>query len=298
MAVVCSFLAGWALVRAWLQWRPPSSVSSTSASASVPEWLERHPFLHTQSRLATQHQHVQTRREDAERRRLHLHLSPHFMFNALTSVHWLAAEGRWKRRFTPSWRSKASGTSTGTSKSLRSIPSRTSWRPGGLRRVGIHPTGQASPSPTMHPAVPSCAQILPCCFNRPWKTPCGMGLTAAWKRPSAPLRSPPWTGNEGWLVLTLLDNGIGLRARHRHRVFRRPSTRAREGPHHGPRSQRVCRGGHWALVDDGADHPSAGAASERRCGKRGEGAAPKSPRSPSLKSSHPTAATMAALSVQ
>ena len=95
MTVVFSFVAGWVLTKWWLHQSAPSAPTSTP-SASVPEWLERHQLLHMQSRLTAQHQHVQASREDVERKRLHLHLSPHFMFNALTSVHWLAAEGRWK----------------------------------------------------------------------------------------------------------------------------------------------------------------------------------------------------------
>ena len=129
-----------------------------SSSASVPEWLERHQFLHTQSRLATQHQHVQARREVGTEK-ASPSPQPHFMFNALTSVHWLAAEGRWKEAL-HLVAFKASGTSTGTSRSLRSIPSRRAGDLGGLRRVGIHPTGQGRHLlPPMHPAVPSCAQI-------------------------------------------------------------------------------------------------------------------------------------------
>ena len=93
MVVVFSFVAGWALVRGVLERRRPES--PTVSSASVPEWLERHQLLHMQSRLAAQQHQVKERRQDAERKRLHLHLSPHFMFNALTSVHWSAAEGRW-----------------------------------------------------------------------------------------------------------------------------------------------------------------------------------------------------------
>lgn len=214
MVVVCSFLAGWALVRGWLHWRPPSSVSSTSASASVPEWLERHQFLHTQSRLATQHQHVQARREDAERRRLHLHLSPHFMFNALTSVHWLAAEGRWKEAlhtfvaFKGLWHKHWNVQESPVHSLQDELETLEAC-------VVLESTRLGKPvtfTHHVHPAVPSCAEIPALLLQPALENALWHGFDGSVEAPQVHLEVTPMDGHEGWLVLTLLDNGIGLRA--------------------------------------------------------------------------------------
>ena len=214
MVVVCSFLAGWALARGWLEGRPPSSVSSTSTSASVPEWLERHQFLHTQSRLATQHQHVQARREDAERRRLHLHLSPHFMFNALTSVHWLAAEGRWKEAlhtfvafkglWHKHWNVQESPVHSLQDElaTLEACVVLESTRLGKTVTFTHH----------MHPAVPSRAQIPALLLQPALENALWHGFDGSVEAPQVHLTVTPMDRHEGWLVLTLLDNGIGLSA--------------------------------------------------------------------------------------
>ncbi len=212
MVVVCSFCTGWALVRGWLQWRPPSSVSSTSASASVPEWLERHQFLHTQSHLGTQHQHVQARREDAERRRLHLHLSPHFMFNALTSVHWLAAEGRWKEAlhtfmaFKGLWHKHWNVQESPVHSLQDELETLEAC-------VVLESTRLGKPVTFSHhkpPEVPSCAQIPALLLQPALENALWHGFDDSVDTPQVHLTVTPKDGHEGWLVLTLLDNGIGL----------------------------------------------------------------------------------------
>ena len=199
MVVVCSFWAGWALVRGWIERRPSSSVAPNSSSASVPEWLERHQFLHTQSRLATQHQHVQARREDAERRRLHLHLSPHFMFNALTSVHWLAAEGRWKEAFHTfvafkglwhkHWNVQESPVHSlqDELETLEACVVLESTRLGKAVTFTHH----------MHPAVPSCAQIPALLLQPALENALWHGFNDSVDAPQVHLTVTPMDGHEG-----------------------------------------------------------------------------------------------------
>lgn len=212
MVVVFSFLAGWALVRGRLKWRPPSSLSPTSSSASVPEWLERHQLLHMQSRLATHHHQVQVRREDAERRRLHLHLSPHFMFNALTSVHWLAAEGRWKEAlhtfvaFKGLWHKHWNVQESPVHSLQDELETLEACVVLESNRLGTAVTFTHH----MHPAVPAQAQIpalllQPAIENALWH-----GFDGSVESPKIHLDVAPKEGHEGWLVLTLLDNGVGL----------------------------------------------------------------------------------------
>ena len=64
-----------------------------TASAS-PAWLERHQRLHTHASLAAKRQTIDGSRQVVRKETLKLHLSPHFMFNALSSVQWLWGEGR------------------------------------------------------------------------------------------------------------------------------------------------------------------------------------------------------------
>ena len=61
---------------------PPSPVPS-------PSWVERHQRLRDQGQLAERHLQVRGARTAVKRQTLQLHLSPHFMFNALSSVQWL-----------------------------------------------------------------------------------------------------------------------------------------------------------------------------------------------------------------
>ena len=212
MVAVCSFMAGWALVRGWLHWRPHSLAPPNSSSDSVPEWLERHQLLHMQSRLATQHQHVQARREDAERKRLHLHLSPHFMFNALTSVHWLAAEGRWKEAlhtfvaFKGLWHKHWNVQESPVHSLQDELET--------LKACVVLESSRLGKDVTfthhMHSSVPARAQIpalllQPAIENALWH-----GFDDSVEAPQVHFTVTPMDGHEGWLTLTLLDNGIGL----------------------------------------------------------------------------------------
>ena len=212
MVVMFSFLAGWALVCGWLKWRPSSSMSPTSSSASVPAWLERHQLLHMQSRLAAHHHHVQTRREDVERRRLHLHLSPHFMFNALTSVHWLAAEGRWKEAlhtfvaFKGLWHKHWNVQESPVHSLQDELETLEACVVLESTRMGTTITF----THRMHPAVPARAQIPALLLQPAMENALWHGFDGSVVSPKVHLDVAPKEGQEGWFVLTLLDNGVGL----------------------------------------------------------------------------------------
>ena len=63
-----------------------SSKDSHQVGSQAPAWLERHQRLHTHASLATKRQSIDGSRRVVRRETLKLHLSPHFMFNALSSV--------------------------------------------------------------------------------------------------------------------------------------------------------------------------------------------------------------------
>lgn len=61
----------------------------------VPDaWMERHQRLKDHMGLAARGRNVNERRTRAKLTSLQLHLSPHFMFNALSSVQWLWSESK------------------------------------------------------------------------------------------------------------------------------------------------------------------------------------------------------------
>ncbi len=77
----------------WLASRNQASDSVQDAS-QAPAWLERHQRLHTHASLAAKRQTIDGSRQVIRKDILKLHLSPHFMFNALSSVQWLWGAGR------------------------------------------------------------------------------------------------------------------------------------------------------------------------------------------------------------
>ena len=149
----------------------------------------------------------------------------------------------------------------------------------------------------MHPAVPSCAQIPALLLQPALENALWHGFDDSVDAPQVHLTVTPMNGREGWLVLTLLDNGIGLCAdadtgssEGLQLVREKVLTMAQEANvFFGTAAEPWST---MARITFPVLPANADAANER--GR----AASKSPRSPSLKSSHPTAATMAALSVQ
>ncbi|MGB1384360.1 MAG: sensor histidine kinase [Flavobacteriales bacterium] len=86
---VC-FLLGYA----WSRKAQPESLTEDH-DAEVPDaWMERHQRLKDHMGLAVRDLNVNERRTRAKLTSLQLHLSPHFMFNALSSVQWLWSESK------------------------------------------------------------------------------------------------------------------------------------------------------------------------------------------------------------
>ncbi|MEC7694035.1 MAG: histidine kinase, partial [Bacteroidota bacterium] len=84
--VLCGALGMWCGQR----WTPrrPERLSATPPDA----WMERHQRLRDQSKLAQRRHDLRHTRNEVQQQTLQLHLSPHFMFNALSSVQWLWSE--------------------------------------------------------------------------------------------------------------------------------------------------------------------------------------------------------------
>ena len=125
--------------------------------------------------------------------------SARFMFNALTSVHWLAAEGVEEALhtcldFKAFWHKRQDvefSLSRPLQEELETLEA----------CVVLESTPGSGPShlPTeCIPPSPACVQIpAACCFSRLWKTPCGTDLTAAWRRLTFISKQPTWKERKG-----------------------------------------------------------------------------------------------------
>lgn len=82
---------GYGLGRASKRRRP--SVPELPRSPSL-SWLERHQRLKDSAGIAAKNMDVHDQRERTKHQTLQMQLSPHFMFNALSSVQWLWADSK------------------------------------------------------------------------------------------------------------------------------------------------------------------------------------------------------------
>jgi LytS/YehU family sensor histidine kinase len=71
--------------------KPPPSVPDSLGSSS---WIERHQRLKDSAGIAAKNTDVHDQRERTKHQTLQMQLSPHFMFNALSSVQWLWADSK------------------------------------------------------------------------------------------------------------------------------------------------------------------------------------------------------------
>ena len=194
-----------------------SSKDSEQKTSEAAAWLERHQRLHTHASLATKRQSIDGSRKVLRTETLKLHLSPHFMFNALSSVQWLWGEGRideakqvfpsfvnlWKAH----WREEGTRThSLGAEfDTLEQYVRLEEIRLGRVVQWNVHCENRSwldtpIPSLVMQPAVE----------NAIWHGFGGHeGPHAIEIRVSPSLEAPA----PGWFDIAILDNGSGLSAK-------------------------------------------------------------------------------------
>ena len=73
--------------------RPEPSAPQQPEHSTNTAWLERHQRLRDHASLAAKRHQLDESRSGVKQETLQLHLSPHFMFNALSSVQWLWTKG-------------------------------------------------------------------------------------------------------------------------------------------------------------------------------------------------------------
>lgn len=228
---------GWVADRAWSAGAPspqptsptdPSSdefgiqgtgIVSSSHSVQEPpkEWLERHQQLQSQWALAHRRSQISQERQILKSRGLHLHLSPHFMFNALTSVQWLWSRNQGQRAlasfqsFMELWNALWMNADQTTHSIGAEIEALGKYLDLENQRIAQHVEVQWDIDPSLdtslHVPVLLCQPILE---NAIWH---GFSKTA--ENQVTPLLSIQWQAlppRQGtpWIAITILDNGSGL----------------------------------------------------------------------------------------
>lgn len=83
---------GWLLGKACSRWTAKPKPEAPP-SVPPPPWLEQHVRRRSALGIHQQHKHVKQERQSVKLASLQHQLSPHFLFNALNSVHWLWNRG-------------------------------------------------------------------------------------------------------------------------------------------------------------------------------------------------------------
>lgn len=83
---------GWLLGKACSRWNAKPKPEAPP-SVPPPPWLEQHVRRRSALGIHQQHKHVKQERQSVKLTSLQHQLSPHFLFNALNSVHWLWNRG-------------------------------------------------------------------------------------------------------------------------------------------------------------------------------------------------------------
>lgn len=194
----------------------PASVQH-SPHAPPEAWLERHQQLQTQWALAHRRSQISQERHMLKSRGLHLHLSPHFMFNALTSVQWLWSRNQGQRAvasfqsFMELWNALWMNADQTTHSIQAEIEAIGKYLDLENQRIARHVHVQWDIDPdldtSLHIPVLVCQPMLE---NAIWH-----GFSKKSEDDVAPLLSIQWRAlppreEIPWIAITILDNGSGL----------------------------------------------------------------------------------------
>lgn len=204
--VLCGALGMWCGQR----WTPrrPERLSAKPLNA----WMERHQRLRDQSKLAQRRHDLRHTRNEVQQQTLQLHLSPHFMFNALSSVQWLWSERKRDRAaqmfsnfvtlWRHHWRSQEASTHT-LQEELASLQAYLTLEAQRLGRA-VALEVRVDPSVSRDGRLPALL-LQPAMENALWH-----GLDASVAHPRLELAISPQEGRTNWVTIVLRDNGVGL----------------------------------------------------------------------------------------
>jgi LytS/YehU family sensor histidine kinase len=188
-----------------------------SPHAPPEAWLERHQQLQTQWALTHRRSQISQERHMLKSRGLHLHLSPHFMFNALTSVQWLWSRNQGQRAvasfksFMELWNAlwmNADQTTHTIEAEIEALGKYLDLENQRIaRHVHVHWDIDPALDTSLHIPVLVCQPLLE---NAIWH-----GFSKNSEDDVVPLLSIQWQAlppRDGipWIAITILDNGSGL----------------------------------------------------------------------------------------
>ena len=192
------------------RWTPPrpGRVSNSPHDA----WMERHQRLRDQSQLAQRRHDVRHTRHEVQQQTLQLHLSPHFMFNALSSVQWLWSDHKRDRaarlfsNFVTLWRHHWRSHEASTQTLQEELESLQAYLTLEVQRLGraVAMEVRIDPSVSRDGRLPALL-LQPALENALWH-----GLDDSVTHPRLELVLTPQEGRPSWVNMVLRDNGVGL----------------------------------------------------------------------------------------
>ena len=204
--VLCGALGMWCGQR----WTPrrPERLSATPPDA----WMERHQRLRDQSKLAQRRHDLRHTRNEVQQQTLQLHLSPHFMFNALSSVQWLWSEHKRDRaarlfsNFVTLWRHHWRSQEASTHTLHEELDSLQAYLTLEVQRLGrpVAMDVRIDASVPRDAGLPALL-LQPALENALWH-----GVNNAVAPPHLELVITPQQGHAPWVDIVLRDNGVGL----------------------------------------------------------------------------------------
>ena len=192
--------------------------------------MEAHQRFRTQLALQHRHDEVAQVRQHLVSRTLHLHLSPHFMFNALTSVQWLWARNRHSdalasfRAFSELWRTHWTNEETTTHALRDEQRALAHYVALETQRLGreVHVQWELDAALTGEEHVPIFI-VQPLLENVLWHAflpsdsappPLGVSAGAGAAPPAIRIEAfgveAPDGDEHPWISIRVLDNGVGL----------------------------------------------------------------------------------------
>ena len=203
--VLCGALGMWCGQR----WTPrrPERLSATPPDA----WMERHQRLRDQSKLAQRRHDLRHTRNEVQQQTLQLHLSPHFMFNALSSVQWLWSEHKRDRaaelfsNFVTLWRHHWRSQEASTHTLQEELDSLQAYLTLEVQRLGraVAMDVRIDASVSRDGRLPALL-LQPAMENALWH-----GLDNPWPTLDWNLSSHHRKGRAPWVDIVLRDNGVG-----------------------------------------------------------------------------------------
>ena len=193
---------------------PPAAVSEETLPPSQ-TWLERHQRLRDQSQLASRQARVRDSRQVVHQHTLQLHLSPHFMFNALSSVQWLWSEGQHRKashlfgNFVTLWRQHWRSDEASTHSLQEELDSLKAYLTLEQQRLGrkVQLDIRTEDKVPLHGHLPILL-LQPALENALWH-----GMKDGIREPKVDLRifaSGKTNAQRTWVDIVMQDNGVGL----------------------------------------------------------------------------------------